>query len=140
MARFDLEKEMAALATMSPAQMRERWESLTRGPAPKLSDGLLRMALGYELQAKVHGGLSRDARRVLDNRIAGKQRAPLVSPGTRIAREWNGKVHIVAIAEDGGVLWNNTRWRSLSEVARAITGTQWSGPAFFGVKAKRNAA
>ena len=61
-------------------------------------------------------------------------------PGMRLAREFAGKVHVVTVGEDGAVLWNEREWRSLSEVARAITGTRWSGPAFFGLKAKRKAA
>lgn len=135
--RRSIEEEVAALATMSPAQLRARWEAVVRSPVPKISDGMLRMAIGYELQAKALGGLSREARRVLDERINGRRRTMSVSPGTRLAREWNGTVHIVTIAEDGGILWNDRRWRSLSEVARAITGTRWSGPLFFGLKEGR---
>ena len=140
MARFDLDAELAALATMSPAQLRSKWEVFVRRPIPRISEGMLRMALGYEMQAKALGGLSREARRVLDDRIAGRRSSLPVSPGTRIAREWQGTVHIVTVADDGGILWNEKRWRSLSEVARAITGTQWSGPAFFGLKPKGKAA
>ena len=61
-------------------------------------------------------------------------------PGTRLMREWNGKLHVVMIGEDDVIRWNEREWRSLSEVARAITGTRWSGPAFFGLKQKRKAA
>lgn len=57
----------------------------------------------------------------------------------RLVREWNGEVHVVSVADDGTVRWQDKDWRSLSEVARAITGTRWSGPAFFGLK-KRVAA
>jgi hypothetical protein len=60
-------------------------------------------------------------------------------PGTRLIREWNGTAHIVTIGDDGVIRWNDRAWRSLSEVAREITGTRWSGPAFFGLK-KRLAA
>lgn len=52
----------------------------------------------------------------------------------RLVREWNGTVHIVVIGEDNVIRWNEREWRSLSEVARKITGTRWSGPAFFGLK------
>ena len=54
----------------------------------------------------------------------------------RLTREWNGVLHTVTVEEDGRVQWNGRDWRSLSEVARAITGTRWSGPAFFGLKRK----
>jgi hypothetical protein len=57
----------------------------------------------------------------------------------RLVREWNGKVHVVTIGEDNVISWNDRHWRSLSEVARAITGTRWSGPAFFGLKQRRAA-
>ena len=57
-------------------------------------------------------------------------------PGTRLVREWNGTAHIVTVGEDGVIRWNSADWNSLSEVARAITGTRWSGPAFFGLKRK----
>lgn len=58
----------------------------------------------------------------------------------RLAREWNGKLHVVTVGEDGVIRWSDGEWRSLSEVARAITGTRWSGPAFFGLKARKVAA
>ena len=55
-------------------------------------------------------------------------------------REWNGVLHTVMVGEDGQVHWNGKDWNSLSQVARAITGTRWSGPAFFGLKARGKAA
>ena len=58
----------------------------------------------------------------------------------RLAREFGGKVHVVTIGDAGEILWNEREWRSLSEVARAITGTRWSGPAFFGLRQKKKAA
>jgi hypothetical protein len=60
-------------------------------------------------------------------------------PGSRLIREWNCTAHIVTIGDDGAIHWNDRNWNSLSEVAREITGTRWSGPAFFGLK-KRLAA
>ena len=57
-----------------------------------------------------------------------------VTPGTRFVREWRGKIHVVTLTEDGRYCWQDREWTSLSMVARAITGTQWSGPAFFGTK------
>jgi len=58
----------------------------------------------------------------------------------RLVREWNGQLHTVVIDAEGAVRWNGQTWRSLSEVARAITGTRWSGPAFFGLRHKGRAA
>lgn len=52
----------------------------------------------------------------------------------RLVREWQGRVHVVEVGDDEVIRWDGREWRSLSEVARAITGTRWSGPAFFGLK------
>ena len=62
------------------------------------------------------------------------------SAGTRLVRAWQGKAHVVTIVDDQRVHWNGRDWNSLSEVARAITGTRWSGPAFFGLKTRKRAA
>lgn len=62
-----------------------------------------------------------------------------IKPGTRLIREWHGRVYEVEVTRDG-VLFNERQYRSLSEVARAITGVKWSGPLFFGLKAKRGKA
>ena len=55
----------------------------------------------------------------------------------RLVREWAGRVHVVTVGDDGVIRWDEREWRSLSEVARAITGTRWSGPAFFGLKSRK---
>ena len=70
----------------------------------------------------------------------GKTRTRAVQPGMRLVREWQGTLHVVTIEADNAVRWNGKAWNSLSEVARAITGTRWSGPAFFGLKQKKSAA
>ena len=127
---------MAALATMSPAQLREKWQRLARAPVPKISPSLLKLALAYELQAQAFGGLSRTTQQRLAQLASAKTRTSLAQPGMRLVREWNGKVHVVIIGESGTILWNDREWRSLSEVAREITGSRWSGPAFFGLKQK----
>lgn len=134
-----LESELAALTAMSPAQLRERWSTLTGRPLPRVSPALLRLALAWELQASVHGGLSRRTSQTLDQLTNGKSETRKAHPGMRLAREWNGVVHVVSLDKDGQIHWNERRWNSLSEVARAITGTRWSGPAFFGLKTKRAA-
>ena len=139
--RDKLDATLAALATMSPAQLREEWATATDMPLPRLSSAMLRLALGYELQCKVYGGLSRPTRQRLNQLAAAKTQTRSASPGMRLVREHNGTVHIVTIGENGAIEWNGRVWKSLSEVARTITGTQWSGPAFFGLKQKkRNAA
>ena len=129
-----VEEEVAALATMSSAQLRERWCALTGTVLPRISPAMLRLALAWEIQARGLGGLSRAAVRTLDQLKSGKTRTAPPSAGMRLVREWRGKVHVVMVGDDQVITWDNRPWRSLSEVARAITGTRWSGPAFFGLK------
>jgi hypothetical protein len=135
-----LDAALAALATMSQAQLRAEWMTVTGKVVPRVSPAMLRLALGYELQAKVLGGLPRAAQQQLTQHAAGKIRTRAAAPGSRLVREHNGTVHIVTIGENGTIEWHGREWRSLSEVARAITGTRWSGHAFFGLKQKRRAA
>ena len=97
---------------------------------------MLRLALGYELQARALGGLSRFAQQRLAQLTSAKTDTSPVRPGMRLIREYEGVVHVVTIGDGGVVQWNEREWRSLSEVARAITGTRWSGPAFFGLEAE----
>jgi hypothetical protein len=129
-----IEEEVDALATMSPARLRERWAEVTKAPLPKVSPKLLRLALAYALQEKAFGGLTRRTQQRLDQIAGAKTRTSRVRPGMRLVRDWNGVVHVVTVDEQNLVNWNGRTWRSLSEVARAITGTRWSGPAFFGLK------
>ncbi|WBX86317.1 DUF2924 domain-containing protein [Sphingosinicella microcystinivorans] len=131
-----VEEELAALATMSSVQLRERWVEVTGAVVPKVSPALLRLALAYALQEKTYGGLSRRTSQRLAQLAGGKTRTSDAKPGMRLVREWNGTLYVVTIGEDGAIRWNDRNWKSLSEVARAITGTRWSGPAFFGLKRK----
>ena len=135
-----LDDQLAELETMSKAELKDRWAKLTGRPAPKLSEKMLRLALAYEQQAKALGGLSRKTRQRLDQVAAAKTTTSVIRPGMRLAREFGGTVHVVTIGDAGEIVWNDREWRSLSEVARAITGTRWSGPSFFGLMQKRKAA
>lgn len=138
--REQLEHGLAKLERMSPAELRSEWDRLTGRPAPKLSPKLLRLAVGYELQAHEHGGLSRRRGQDLVKLAAAAPDGRSINAGMRLVREWAGKVHVVTIGEDKVIRWNDREWGSLSEVARAITGTRWSGPIFFGLKTKGKAA
>jgi len=131
--------EITALDALSTPELRLRWSALTGTPVPRVSPALLRMALAWELQARAHGGLSRETTRTLDQLARGVTRTQPQSAGMRLVREWQGRVHVVTIGEDQVIRWEERSYGSLSEVARAITGTRWSGPAFFGLK-KRQAA
>lgn len=131
--------EIVALDALSTPELRLRWSALTGTPVPRVSPALLRMALAWELQARAHGGLSRETTRTLDQLARGLTKTQPKSAGMRLVREWQGRVHVVTVGEDQVIRWDGREWGSLSEVARAITGTRWSGPAFFGLK-KRQAA
>lgn len=108
--------------------------------APKhLPRHLLLRILAYRIQANAFGDLSRESVRLLDRIAAGQGGVPApvraTRPGTVLVREWAGIRHHVMTDRDG-YSWNGERYRSLSEVAFAITGTRWSGPRFFGTKGK----
>jgi hypothetical protein len=133
---MDADVEIAALDALTSAQLRERWGKVTGGPVPKVSPSLLRLALAWELQAKAYGGLSRETSRRLDQQGRGLTRTTPARSGMRLVREWNGRTHVVTVGEDQLIRWEERSYGSLSEVARAITGTRWSGPAFFGLKKK----
>jgi len=129
-----LDDQLHEIAQMDKVGLRDRWASLTGRPVPKVSTAMLRLAVGCELQAKALGGLSRKSKRQLDGAEVSKAVAKDIRPGMRLAREHGGVMHVVTIGDNGEILWNDHEWRSLSEVARAITGTRWSGPAFFGLR------
>jgi len=134
MAGRPVTSDLAGLEAMSLGDLREHWALVTQRPVPRVSRAMLALALAYELQAAQSGGLSRQTRQKLDQLAAGLTRTRDAAPGMRLMREWNGTLHVVTIDEDGRVVWNGRSWKSLSEVARTITGTRWSGPAFFGLK------
>jgi hypothetical protein len=132
-----VEEQLAELEAMDRLELREHWARITKGaPRPKMSPSLLRLALAWEIQARAQGGLSRTTRARLEQIGAAKTRTESARSGMRLVRSWNGVAHVVTVDEDGVVHWSGKRWNSLSEVARAITGTRWSGPAFFGLKKK----
>lgn len=135
-----LEDQLAVLEAMCSAQLKDEWRRMTKSPVPRVSPSLLRLALAWEIQARAKGGLSRETVRRLEQLAAGKTTTEAFQPGMRLVREWDGNAYVVMVGEDKVIRWNDRDWRSLSEVARAITGTRWSGPAFFGLKRKAKAA
>ena len=128
------------IASMSRTELQDRWAKLTGRPVPRLSVAMLRLALGYELQARAKGGLSRAARQQLDGSDNTRLRAMPLAPGLRLVREWQGNVHVVTVDDAGVIHWDGQCWERLSAVARGTTGTRWSGPAFFGLRQKKEAA
>ena len=135
-----LDEQLAELDALSIGELRDRWAQLTGRVVPRLGTAMLRLALAYEIQAKALGGLPRAVQQRLDQLAAAKTVTRTATPSMRLVREWQGTAHVVTVGEQGVIEWNGKTWRSLSEVARAITGTRWSGPAFFGLKTLRKAA
>jgi hypothetical protein len=140
--REQVEAEIAGLARLSLEELRRRWEALYGNPAPRsLRRDLLVRAVAYQIQVKAFGGLSAATRRKLREIAAAAREGrfepaligPRVKPGTRLIRVWQGETHSVLVLEDG-FEWNGARYRSLSLIAKTITGTNWNGWTFFGVK------
>lgn len=117
---------------MSGAGLREQWERVYKGPAPIISPDLLRLGIAFALQERSAGKLSRRAEEVLRAAAVGKQAPPSIMPGTRLIRDWNGRTICVVAAEEGFV-FEDRHYRSLSAIAREVTGTSRSGPHFFGL-------
>lgn len=156
MAAADIvEAQVASLSGLDLHELRIRWRKLFRASAPPhLPRYLLVRVIAYRIQANVYGDLDRETARYLDRiakeyrkrRNAGqilsaRQPPPIppvpvprsLKPGTILAREHAGAMHRVMVVE-GGFSWNGAEYQSLSEVARAITGTNWNGPRFFGLR------
>lgn len=135
--------ELAKLPALKIEVLRGRWRELY-GPERQMRVGrrLLVRAIAHRLQEQALGGLKPAIRRWLERAASdlagGSVPGPpacKILPGTRLLREWQGVTFEVLVVEDG-VLFKGRHCRSLSEVARLITGSRWSGPLFFGLKAK----
>ena len=137
MSRAAVDVDVARLSELPADALRLLWSRHVRTVPPRVSPGLLALALGHHLQTRRWGGLDAAAmRQLLRSAETGLLLRLSAAPGTRLVRAWQGKTHVVTIDEQGRILWNEKVWRSLSEVARTITGTRWSGPAFFGLRSK----
>lgn len=123
------------LETMDRGALLSAWSGFFGIPAPRtMSRVFLRQFLAFELQARQQGGLSKAVRKVLEAKPGQKApvHSPALKPGGRLIREWNGVTHVVDILGNQFV-WKGETYRSLSAIARAITGAHWSGPRFFGL-------
>jgi len=137
-----LEAEIGRVPNLSLLEHRHRWQALFGHPAPKsLRRNFLARAVAYQMQVEAYGGLSVATKRRL-REIASAVRngdanaipaSSRIKPGTQMIRQWQNTTHTVtALAE--GFEWNGRTYKSLSAVANAITGTNWNGFAFFGIK------
>ena len=138
----ELRNRLTLLPTMSKAQLLELWQELYgKTPPPKIRRELMVPFLAYRMQEKQYGGLKTSTRselRLIARQLESKPSVQLrirtrIKPGTRLCRQWRGKMHEIFVTESG-YEYQGARYRSLSELARKITGTRWSGPAFFGLR------
>ena len=141
-ASIDISEKIAALKNLDAASLRAEWRRLYRSHPPKRAGrDILARAISYKLQERAHGGLSAATKRKLRafaeqlDRGEGTAFDPGISlkPGAKLVREWRGETYRV-MALDQGFEFNGRRYRSLSKIAREITGAHWSGPRFFGLK------
>lgn len=137
-----LEAEIARLPNLGLDDLRARWKALFGNPAPKsLRRNFLARAVAYQMQVEAYGGLSDSTKRRLREIAAAVRRGDpdaagvgrQTRPGTQMIRQWKDKTHTVTALDDG-FEWNGRVYKSLSAIAKAITGTNWNGFAFFGIK------
>ena len=140
--------EVARLATLSVKHLKARWRSLYATEPPRyISRELLTRAVGYRLQERAFGALKPSTLRLLERLGGGRSAnhpiqsaaAQKAAAGSVLIREWRGVSHRVEVLNDS-VVYQGRRYQSLSEVARLITGSRWSGPRFFGLKEKQTKA
>lgn len=123
---------LTLLMTLSRAGLIDWWQKLFGCPAPKSApESFLREVIGWHIQAKESGGLSAIEKRQL--KLGAASPTGQLSVGSRLIRVWQDQTHQVTVLENG-YLYQEQRWRSLSAIAKRITGTPWSGPVFFGLK------
>lgn len=140
MARLD--DQLEALRNCSASALRQQWRSVFRSVAPDIPPDLMRRAITWRLQERVHGGLAPSAMKVIAAlqtslaRDGGITAALALKPGTRLVREWHGQTYHVLVCDEG-YEYDQRRYRSLSQIARQITGAAWSGPRFFGLKSDK---
>lgn len=133
---------LAALKAMSVPELKKEWQNLYQAPAPNNSRSFLELRIGYRIQELSFGGPSRATKRALNllaDEVEGKavRRSQIADPrtpviGTKLIREWNGAEHTVTVMKDGFDC-QGRKFKSLSAVAREITGTRWNGYRFFGL-------
>jgi hypothetical protein len=137
---------LAALKAMSVNELKTEWQALFNAPAPNNSRTFLESRLAYRIQELTYGGPDKQTRRLLDllaDEVEGTltRKTQIADPrnpvvGTKLIREWDGIAHTVTVLKDG-FDWGGQRFKSLSAVARAITGTRWNGYRFFGLRERK---
>lgn len=149
-ARVSVETEIAQLCNLGLPDLRHRWRTCFRKPAPEhLPRHLLLAMIAYRIQTDRLNDLDRETRQLLDaigitessssviaRLKAFDQRQVGLTPGTVLVREWDKASHHVMVTDDG-FAWNGKSYDSLSQIAFALTGTKWSGPRFFGLRDRK---
>lgn len=135
----DLGAELAALQTLSRQQLQEKWRDLYRVvPPASFTPDLLARGIAWRLQERTLGGLQTTVHQLIGTLGNGEReprtRHATLKPGNRLVRRWRGRTYVVEAAPSG-FNYEGEHYRSLSEIARKITGTRWSGPKFFGLAA-----
>ena len=138
--------QVAALPGKSASELKQIWRDLYDREPPAYNRQFLIKRLAYRLQELAYGGLSAQAEVKLkalaeeeEDRLKGKAPRRIACPiaGTRLVREWKGVEHHVTVL-DNGFEYQGRKYTSLSAIARAITGTRWNGPLFWGLRSPRN--
>lgn len=135
--RAQLVAHLSAIEAMDLAALRLLWSEQFGTPPALRSIDLMRLTLSWRLQARVHGGLDAGLRRRLRRPTKADPQSAIDLPvGTQLKREWQGRSYVIEVTAQG-FCWDNTTFASLSAVASAITGTNWNGPRFFGLRKGR---
>ncbi|HNN63859.1 MAG TPA: DUF2924 domain-containing protein, partial [Candidatus Obscuribacter sp.] len=140
---------LARLKAMTVNELKSEWQTLMGSTPPNNSRTFLEQRLAYRIQELTYGGLPKPVSRLLDalaDEVEGKKvRSTVISDprnpviGTRLVREWNDVEHVITVLQ-GGFDWQGRRYKSLSAIARDITGTQWNGYRFFGLRENKRGA
>ena len=133
-----LEAEIAGVRSLGLDALRARWRTMFAAQPPSvLPKDLLARMIAYRMQEEALGGLDGNAVKLLSDLGRGEKHSTKprrrLKPGTILVREYQGERNTVTVVHDG-YLWEGTTYTSLSTIARAITGTAWGGPRFFGLR------
>ena len=137
--KSSLKNAFGEIEALSYADLRASYEEVFGRAPPRLSRDLLRRTIAYEIQADRFGGLPRRVEKLLraDSSPSKRNSHQQLLPGTQLVREWEDEMQLIDVLENG-FQWHGKHFGSLSAVARAITGTRWSGPRFFGLTESTN--
>ena len=141
----DIHADIAALSGLETQVLRDCWRQYYRvEPPPRLSRDLLIRGIAYKIQERARGGLTQSTKRKLRTLVGNLdaegsvsiESGPSLKPGVKLVREWRNRAHTVTVLDEG-FEYDGRRYRSLTRIAREITGARWSGPRFFGLKGER---